>query len=148
MTCRVDLRLAAIPARLAGMESRIRLLSEATVNRIAAGEVSERPASVVKELVENALDAGAARVAVTLAEGGIVRIEVSDDGVGLPASTRAGIGLTSMRERAAEVGGTCQFETVAAGGTRVHAQLPPFIARHVEVDRAVLRRLALPTSTG
>ncbi len=71
------------------MESRIRLLSEATVNRIAAGEVIERPAAAVKELVENALDAGASRIAVTLAEGGIARIEVADDGSGMNAAELA-----------------------------------------------------------
>jgi len=63
--------------------SRIRLLSESTVNRIAAGEVIERPAAAAKELVENALDAGATRIAVCLDGGGIDRLEVTDNGAGM-----------------------------------------------------------------
>jgi len=76
-------RLDALPL------SRIRLLPETIVNRIAAGEVIERPAAAAKELIENSLDAGATRIVVCLHGGGVDRLEVIDNGNGMTADELA-----------------------------------------------------------
>jgi DNA mismatch repair protein MutL len=66
-----------------GMTNRIRLLDEATINQIAAGEVVERPASALKELIENSLDAGSTRLDIELEESGLRLIRVTDNGCGM-----------------------------------------------------------------
>src|SRR5947208_15485575 len=71
------------------MSSKIAVLSLEVANRIAAGEVVERPSSAVKELVENAIDAGAGRITVVVAEAGRRHIRVTDDGEGMSQAVAA-----------------------------------------------------------
>ena len=111
----------------------IHRLPTETVNRIAAGEVVERPASAVKELVENALDAGASRVEVQADGGGLARILVADDGAGLSADELP-LAVAHVEEDVADATALLHFHGV--GAHRAEAE-DVFVegAGRVEVER-------------
>lgn len=119
---------------------KIRVLSDQIVNRIAAGEVVERPASVVKELVENSLDAGAERIEVELAQGGRSSVRVVDDGCGMDADDAL---LALERHATSKITTAGDLDHIATLGFRGEA-LPSMAA----VSRFVLFTSADPARGG
>jgi len=96
----------------------IKVLDQQTINQIAAGEVIERPASVVKELVENAVDAGATAVTVEIKDGGISFIRVTDNGCGIP---RTQVPVAFLRHSTSKIRSALDLLTVSSLGFRGEA---------------------------
>ncbi len=119
----------------------IRVLDQEIVSRIAAGEVVERPASVVKELVENSLDAGASQISIEVRGGGVSLIRVIDNGAGIPSGEAE---LAFDRYATSKIGSLDDLESILSLGFRGEAL--PSIAAVAQVD-IVTRAAGEPVGT-